>query len=263
MGEGKGGGNGLITTIKNGIIHSYLWVRTKPERFWIIKFMEFASHEVKPSERMLDAGAGTHPYREHFAHARYESTDVACHGRADAEYDFICDLESIPVPDNSYDAIINTQVLEHVEHPQKVIDEFHRILRPGGKLFLTAPQGWGIHEAPRHFFNFTKYGLESLFTSAGFRIEFIRPHGGMFCYLGHRLRIIPSYIFHQYCYGPSGEFDPGVVALIIFPFYVLTTPLFRLMTLILFYFDFLDKKKDFTLGYNCYCVKGAKSGVYG
>jgi len=38
-------------------------------------------------------------------------------------------------------AIINTQVLEHVEYPQKVLDEFYRILAPGGKLFLTAPQG--------------------------------------------------------------------------------------------------------------------------
>jgi len=63
-------------------------------------------------------------------------------------HNFICSLDNIPKPNNSYGVIINTQVLEHVAEPQKVITEFYRILKPKGKLFLTAPQGWGIHGEP-------------------------------------------------------------------------------------------------------------------
>jgi len=37
--------------------------------------MEYASTEVKDGERVLDAGAGSRPYKKYFAHAKYESTD--------------------------------------------------------------------------------------------------------------------------------------------------------------------------------------------
>lgn len=50
-----------------------------------------------------------------------------------------CDLASIPLPDSSVDLIISRSVFEHLTEPDRVYREFHRILRPGGRvLFLTA-----------------------------------------------------------------------------------------------------------------------------
>jgi SAM-dependent methyltransferase len=87
--------------------------------------------------------------------------------------------------------------LEHVEYPQKVIKEFYRILKPKGKLFLTAPLAWRLHSEPYHFYNFTKYGLESLFKNAGFKVIFIKKRGGLFWFLEEIIKIIPPYIFFQ------------------------------------------------------------------
>ena len=124
-------------------------IRIAAEAFGIVNFMEFASKQVKPSEKILDAGAGDRRYKKYFFHARYEATDFKdvldnfftdiFNHSSKIKYDFICSLDKISKPNGSYDAIINTQVLEHVECPQKVINEFYRILKPGGKLFLTTP----------------------------------------------------------------------------------------------------------------------------
>lgn len=247
--------------INSILVPHFIKIRTDAEAFGITKFMEFVSKEIKPTDILLDAGAGSCPYKDFFSHVTYESTDFkeTTDKPSKKKHDFICSLDSIPKQDNSYDVVVNTQVLEHVEFPQKVINEFYRILKPGGKLFLTAPQGWGIHEEPYHFFNFTKFGLESLFKNAGFKIIFIKPRGGIFWYLGKRIKTVPSYIFFQYLYQKTEntlKFKPQPLALFLFPFYLISLPICGfLIPLLFFYLDKLDKKQDYTLGYTCYCIK--------
>jgi SAM-dependent methyltransferase len=220
--------------------------------------MKYASKETAETDKVLDAGAGSAPYKKYFAHAKYESTDFEDIFDKSSKnlHDFTCSLDNIPKPSGSYDVIINTQVLEHVPEPQKVITEFYRILKPNGKLFLTAPQGWGIHDEPYHFFNFTRFGLELLFTKAGFTVVFIKPRGGIFWYLAHRISILPSYLSAQYATQKQrhrhniGVFLLRLVFLLSIPFCRFLAPL------TLFYMDKLDKKQDYTLGYACYCTKG-------
>lgn len=250
-----------LVFLRNIIIPKYLLERTNPELLGIDDFMVEVSKTIKPTDRILDAGAGTCPYKKYFSHAHYESTDFKNIFVKDPtiKHNFICSIDNIPKPDNYYDVIINTQVLEHVEFPQKVMNEFYRILKPGGKLFLTAPQGWGVHGSPYHFYNFTNFGLKSLFINSGFKIVYIRPRGGIFWYLGDRIRTFPSYVFFQYLFKKKGqhlEFTPKIQALFIFPFFLILWPLCSFLTpLLLFYLDFLDSEKAFTLGYNCYCIK--------
>lgn len=229
------------------------------ETFSIEEFIKFSANKIKVDEIILDAGAGSCPYEKYFAHTKYESTDFENIFEKDYKesHDFICSLDNIPKPNDHYDAIINTQVLEHVECPQKVINEFFRVLKTNGKLFLTAPQGWGVHGAPYHFFNFTKYGLELLFKNAGFKIIFIKPRGGIFWYLSNRIKMLPSYIYDQY--RKEDEYKNFVVILkqiLLFPFYIISLPFCLFLIPFLFYYlDRLDKKQDYCLGYACYCVK--------
>ncbi len=253
--------NRLLKKINFFIIPYYFRERIDAEKFSIVSFMNFVSKKIRKGSIVLDAGAGSCPYKKYFSHTIYESTDFedAFDKSSNSKHNFICSLEDIPKPDNYYDAIINTQVLEHVENPQKVINEFYRVLKFGGKLFLTAPQGWGVHGAPYHFFNFTNYGLESLFRNSGFNIVSIEPRGGFFWYLGKRIKTLPSYIFFQYFSREKEDLitkKDWIFSLILLPFYLASLPVFCfLIPLLFFYLDKLDKKKEYTLGYKCFCVK--------
>mgnify|MGYP001597998389 CR=1 FL=1 len=143
-----------------------LRLKFNPRRYAIEKFVQRSAKSLKDNSKVLDAGAGPCPYKKFFSHCSYEATDFVDKHKC---LDFVCSLSDIPRKDNHYDAILNTEVLEHVEHPQKVIDEFHRVLIKGGKLFLTTPQSWRIHQAPHNYFYFTSYGLVSLLKMQDFQ----------------------------------------------------------------------------------------------
>jgi SAM-dependent methyltransferase len=210
--------------------------RINVEKSSILNFVKFARTKVQNNSIFLDAGAGKCQYKSYFSHTNYISTDTGyTHGKN--RVDVISDLLSLPFRENSIDAILNTQCLEHVKEPQRVISEFYRILKPGGYLFLTAPQGWGIHDAPHDYFRFTSYGLEYLFNSAGFEAISITPRGGYFWYMGYRLKVLNTF------------FRPAILRKIIGIFFVVIVPF------LFYYLDRLDKEKSYTLGYSCYCRK--------
>ncbi len=48
-------------------------------------------------------------------------------------------LENLPFPDNTFDCVLSLWVFEHLENPQKVLDEIHRVLKPGGLLMFATP----------------------------------------------------------------------------------------------------------------------------
>ncbi len=88
---------------------------------------------------------------------------------------FLCDLEAIPRPDGSYDAILCNAVLEHVPNPEQVMAEFHRLLAPGGSLVVSVPFLQPFHPTPFDFRRYTRSGLEQLGRRAGFRVVEMRP----------------------------------------------------------------------------------------
>ena len=237
-----------------------LRLRADAEAYGIQEFIRSAGSLARETDVVLDAGAGDCPYKIYFMHTIYESCDITQNSAG--THTFLCDVQSIPRPDNTYNVVISTQVLDDVPYPQRVIDECFRILKPGGSLFLTAPQGWGIHNAPYHFFGFTCYGLKLLFDNAGFETLFIKPRGGIFWYLGRRIRGLPTYLYKQDVAGPDGEssareqFKAGLNASLLKPLYFLAYPVCRyVIPLICFYLDRIDRRQDYTLGYACHCVK--------
>jgi SAM-dependent methyltransferase/uncharacterized protein YbaR (Trm112 family) len=72
------------------------------------------------------------------------------------DIDILCDAHDLPFQTHSFDAIITTAVLEHVLYPERVVSEFHRVLKPGGLLYSELPFMQQVHEAA---FDFTRYTL--------------------------------------------------------------------------------------------------------
>lgn len=199
------------------------------DTYCVDNFIKKHSQFLKKTDKVLDAGAGSCPYKKYFNPNQYNSTDVSDER---SEHTFLCSLEKIPVPDNTYDMVVCTQVLEHVPYPQKVIDEFYRILKLDGKLLLTAPLGWMVHGEPYHFFNFTCYGLELLFKNSGFTVISIDAKGGIFWYISDLIKDLPIPIVKHF------------------------------IQVYLFFLDKFDKKQRCTLGYNCYVVKKSDKNVF-
>lgn len=230
-------------------IPAFLIDRINPETSSIRKFVKFAANEIAENSVIIDAGAGEAPYKDYFSKAKYYATDFAM---ADPSLDyshlnFISDIYLLPIKNSCVDAILFTQVLEHVKYPFQVVKELFRILKPRGKLFLTAPQGWGIHQPPYDYFRFTYYGLKFLFEDAGFKINFIMPRGGFYSYLGHRIMI--SYkIYEQHFTNPLLKF-------ILLPIQGVHLLLSAIAAIICSFLDAMDRDKNWTLGYSCLCQK--------
>ena len=147
---------------------------------------------VPAGSRVLDMGAGTCLYSPLFAHCNYKTHDfmqyegAEKHGgtRAYGRIDYVSEILAIPVPDHSFDVILCTEVLEHVPEPIKVLQEISRILRPGGRAFITAPLGSGLHQLPFHFYGgYTPEWYRRFSKEAGLEATEITPNGGFFKHL--------------------------------------------------------------------------------
>jgi SAM-dependent methyltransferase len=151
-------------------------------RWFVNGFVKRIAGEIAPGARVLDAGAGESSYKRFFAHCDYKSVDLGV-GDSNWDYsnlDYVAPLTDLPVEDNTFDAILCTQVLEHLERPLASLCELHRVLKPGGRIYLTAPMAHAEHQTPYDFFRFTSFGLRSLLARAGFGQVEIEPFGGMF-----------------------------------------------------------------------------------
>lgn len=123
---------------------------------------------LPPRPRVLDYGCAEIPYRRFFgADAEVVGADLP--GNPEASIELRPD-GSLPVEDSSFDAVLSTQVLEHVADPALYLAECHRILRPGGQLLLSTHGLMVYHPDPVDLWRWTGAGLERAVTDAGFEV---------------------------------------------------------------------------------------------
>lgn len=139
------------------------------ERRPILRFVREAADSLAAGTVVLDVGAGDAPYRELFGHCDYRASDWAASLHEGArEADYVAPADSLPLEAATVDAVLLTQVLEHVPAPVAVLQEAARVLKPGGGIFVTVPFVWELHELPHDFWRFTPASLERLLDAAGF-----------------------------------------------------------------------------------------------
>jgi hypothetical protein len=125
------------------------------ERQPIFEFVAAAAESTAPGARVLDVGAGSAPYRELFDHAEYTTADWE---------------QCVHVEDQSFDVVLNTQVLED-----------------GGMLFLTVPLVEELHRLPHGYYRYTPSALDYLLGGAGFAEVEITPRNDCFTTLAQLL----------------------------------------------------------------------------
>jgi len=203
--------------------------------------LERFAAELPAGTRLLDAGAGECQYQRLFRHCRYVAVDL---GVGDAAWDYtrldvLGNLTALPLLDGACEAALNVVVLEHTREPARVLAEIARVLRPGGRLLLIAPQEWAVHQVPHDYFRYTRFGLQYLLEQAGFDQIEIRAGGGFFTLLGRRL--LDAALF----------FQGGWRWLLLPPAALLLGPAGVLVPCL----DVLDRERLTTLGYFCRACK--------
>lgn len=152
---------------------------------------------------ILDAGCGNQQFRKYCQHLCYKAQDFGQYvvddkkilgaesgglgaegGYLYGELDYVGDIWNIDEEDNAFDAILCTEVFEHIPFPNETIAEFRRLLKPGGKLILTAPSNCLRHMDPYFYYSgFSDRWYEKILGKYNFSIKEITAVGDYYSWM--------------------------------------------------------------------------------
>ena len=123
---------------------------------------------LNPNSVILDFGCGEKPYypllRE--KSKRYVGVDISDSPERNPNMNIIIKPgEKIPYPSNYFDAIICTQVFEHIENINFYSKELTRVLKPSGQALISSAFSWDYHPYPHDYWRITEDGYRHIFKN--------------------------------------------------------------------------------------------------
>jgi SAM-dependent methyltransferase len=136
--------------------------------------------QLKPNSKLLNIGSGTGgtiPLLEQYGSVKnIETSDDAiafCRAKGFHDLDKPDGLK-LPYPDNTFDAAVAFDVLEHIAEDEAALIEWRRVLKPGGSLMITVPAYqwlWSEHdESLHHQRRYTASRLHQMLNQAGYQV---------------------------------------------------------------------------------------------
>jgi SAM-dependent methyltransferase len=181
------------------------------------RWIETTLRGLPAGSSLLDVGAGECAYKPFCAHLDYLAQDIAEYdGAGDgvglhtgtwdtSKLDFVCDLYDIP-EDRQFDTVFCSEVLEHVVDPVRAIEKMARLVKPGGRMILTAPFNSLTHFAPYHYCTgFSQYFYRVHLERLGFGLAELTPNGGYFDMMDQELGRVTR-VRKQFGAGPREPF---------------------------------------------------------
>ena len=139
--------------------------------FLINKINQQIAYSLPYKGYVIDLGCGTTPYKSYILKVadKYIGVDWKNSLHNQDHVDVFADLcNQLPFEENCADTVVSFQVMEHLTEPDFFLSECYRILKSNGRIFITVPFMWHVHEEPNDYFRYTRYGLEYLLKKNGF-----------------------------------------------------------------------------------------------
>ena len=138
--------------------------------------------ENKQTVRVLDLGCGEGNSEDKFKSYDKqvewfgldidESPEVNARKKTEGNF-YTFDGVNIPFENNYFEIIYSNQVFEHVRHPETLLKEINRVLKPEGYFIGSVSYLEPYHSFS--FWNYTPYGFKEILTYAGLEVIEIRP----------------------------------------------------------------------------------------
>lgn len=144
-------------TVPTLFLFSYITIRHN------LRIMREFAGMVGRSSRILDAGCGFKPWLQFFhPDAQYIGVDYSAEcSSADA----LASADFLPFQDDTFDAVICSEVLEHTRFPDRCISELRRVSKPGGLIYISTPFAFPEHGIPYDFQRPTQYYFREVFKA--------------------------------------------------------------------------------------------------
>ena len=189
-------------------------------------FVQNELSKIPDRMKILDAGCGDQQYRKYCAHLEYYGQDLGKYTFPDrkmineigikkkfeyGELNYVGNIWEIEEKDAFFDVILCTEVLEHIPYPNETLAEFSRLLKPGGKLILTAPSNCLRHFDPYFIYSgFSDRWHEKFLMDNNMDIEKIETVGDYYSWLKveiartafhhsiiAKMLLLPAYIYYS------------------------------------------------------------------
>ncbi len=140
--------------------------RARQEWFIVTRLAEAIPKAINAHTRggkVLDVGCGRQPFRTLLESRGLRYVGLDTQQNIDNTVAHVCpidgELPATLLADGPFDFILCTEVMEHVADWQSAFANFHRLLAPGGRLLITCPHFYPLHEEPYDFWRPTPYAL--------------------------------------------------------------------------------------------------------
>lgn len=143
--------------------------------------LEMVKESVPPPAKVLDLGCGTGEMAAKLIEGGYEvwgvdiSEAMILHARNRCQSDRfrVGDMEHVPFPDESFDAVVCLGVIEYLASDEQALREIWRVLRPGGRAVVATPSAispiqhldralFGLMTVIRPLYHLVRYKLRGL-----------------------------------------------------------------------------------------------------
>lgn len=159
-----------ITPLSGTDVEEHSWARRKLVQIYadqndsrpVRKALSGVLSRLKSPAWGLNLGAGFTSLHERLINLDVRdrpNVDVVTHGL------------KLPFKDDSFEVVVSQEVLEHLPDPFFVVEEIHRVLKPGGVFYCQVPFTISYHPGPTDFWRFTKEGLLQLFPEPEWTVE--------------------------------------------------------------------------------------------